>query len=243
MKKLMCAALVLMLALTLCIGATAEDVTGLWYLNTYEMAGMSLNAASIGLADYIIELRKDYTCTMSVGDDAEEGTWAVDENGAIALTDAEGNVMTCVPGEDGTLSFTLEEEGLTMTLVFGREQAVAEIFEAGEVCADPALQDFNGTWTLFLMDSDGMQVPSSSLGAYIMLTIADGSVTLDVAYDETSASDVTVEASLSDGALSIDMGMEVEGFSSLTLSLHEGGQYMSATVEEGTVLYFEKIAD
>lgn len=243
MKKLMSAALVLMLALTLCIGATAEDVTGLWYLNIFEVGGVSMNAASVGMADYVIELRADYTLTTSVGDDTEEGTWAMDENGAIVLTDAEGSVLTLVPGEDGTLSSTLEEEGMTMTLVFGREQAVAEVFEAGDVCADPALSDFNGTWSLFLMDSSGMQVPSSSLGAYILLTIADGSVTLDVAYNELSVTDATVEASLSDGALHIDMGMEVDGFSSLNLCLHEGGKYMSATVEEGTVLYFEKIAN
>ncbi len=243
MKKLMCAALVLMLALTLCIGATAEDVTGLWYLNTLEMGDLSMNAASIGLADYVIELRSDYTCTTSVGDDTEEGTWVMDENGAAVLTGADGNVLTCVPGEDGTLVCILEEEGVTMKMVFGREEAVAETFVAGDVCADPVLADFNGTWTLFLMDSYGMQVPSSSLGAYIMLTIADGSVTLDVAYDETNKSGVTAEASLSDGALHIDMGVEMEGFSSLTLYLHEGGQYMSATVEEDTVLYFEKIAE
>ena len=242
MKKLMCAALALMLALTMCVGALAEDATGLWYLNSVEVAGMSVSAATMGMENYAMEINADGTCTLSFGDDVETGTWSVNENGAYVISD-EDDTLEFVLAEDGTLCITEEEDGITMTMVFAREQAVAETLDVGAVYADPTLADFNGTWTMTVMDASGYQVPVTDMGLQFVLTIADGNVTVDFVYGDESATGATATATLTDGTLNVQTGMDVEGYSDLSLTLHEGLTYMSWPVDETTTCYFEKIAE
>ncbi len=240
MKKLMCAALALMLALTMGVGALAEDATGLWYLNSVEMAGMSFSAATMGMENHMMEINADGTFTISFGDDVETGTWSVNENGAYVLSD-DDDALEFVLAEDGTLCLTEEEDGMTVSMVFGREQAVAETFDAGAVYADPVLADFDGTWAMTVMDASGIQVPVTDMGLQFVLTIADGNVTLDFVYGDKSATSETAAATLTDGVLYVETGMDVEGYSELNLTLHEGLTYMSWSVDETTTCYFEKI--
>ncbi len=231
MKKLMCAILALALTLAMCFGALAEaaDVTGTWYLNSVSMEDMELSAAMINM-EATLTIGEDGSCEMVFGEESTTGTWETNSTGSYLMTDAEGTVQefTLV---DGVLM--AEDEGMGMTFV--REKPVLDTFVPGEVVADPALEDFDGEWTLTLIESAGLQISASDAGLELVITIANGFATIDQTYAGTTAH-VESDGLFADGTLTIT---SADGASEMAFQLHDDGT-MSWTQADGTIAYFQK---
>ena len=160
------------------------------------MEDMELSAAMINM-EATLTIGEDGSWEMVFGEESTTGTWETNSTGAYLLTDAEGTVQefTLV---DGVLM--AEDEGMGMTFV--REKPVLDTFVPGEVVADPALEDFDGEWTLTLIESAGLQISASDAGLELVITIANGFATIDQTYAGTTAH-VESDGLFADGTLTI----------------------------------------
>ncbi|MBR3763686.1 MAG: hypothetical protein IKK57_03940 [Clostridia bacterium] len=139
MKKLSALLLALVLAVTLCLGAMAEEVNyvGAWTLTEIRSGELVMDPATLGM-DMAIVLNEDGTCTLSTLGVTETGTWAAVEGG-VALTDASGTTDT-VTYRDGAL--VMASEGIEMILTPAAEGEYAEIL------AGQTMENFAGNWVL-----------------------------------------------------------------------------------------------
>ncbi len=222
MKKLMC--LVLLLVLTVCyVGALAEDVTGMWYLSRVTINGVTMNAATVNMGDVTLEMNADGTCILY----DEVYSWVKgSEIGEYFITDSSGSQQIFVLDDNG---FSTVQGDIT--IIFDREKA--EVFTPGEVVNHPALEDFNGTWSVFLIDNDGTQAFADSMEIQCVITIADGMATLDYA---TGVYGLSFSSGESTAVLN---GNTLNFFSGMSFTLYEGAAYVSWTATNGSIYYFE----
>lgn len=224
MKKLMCAVLLFVLAVC-CANALAEDVTGMWYLSRVVTDGVTMNAATVNLEDVTLEMNADGTCILY----DEVHSWVKgNESGEYFIADSSGSQQTFVLDDNG---FSTVQGDIT--IIFDREKA--EVFAPGVVVTNPSLEDFNGTWSVFLVDNDGTQAFADSMGIQCVVTIADGTATLDYA---TGLYGLSFSSGKSTAILN---GNTLNFFSGMSFTLYEGAAYVSWTATNGSIYYFEKI--
>lgn len=229
MKKLAA----ILLALLLCMGlalAETEDLTGTWHLNEVISGEISINPGVLGM-DMSITLNADGTASGDVAGATGEGTWTMED----------GNVVVTMTGDP--LTFVLEDGNLVCTLegskmVFGREKAEASKVELGEALSDVALEDFNGQWNATIVDMMGMQIPVADMGMQMVITIADGQVTMTEGEGE-AATTATGEAVLENGVLTVKTENDEDN---LPLTIHENGMMAALLESDGMSMgiYFEK---
>ncbi len=141
MKKLF--ALLLTLAMLLSSAAMAEfDYAGLWTLTGTEAAGISIDAAAMGLNGSML-LNEDGSCVLTMQDETQNGTWAATGTG-ITTTDAEGVVDTYTLVNNNLVA---EQEGVKLIFARGAEEEI----------------NYIGAWTLASLEVNGdvVQEPSA----------------------------------------------------------------------------------
>ena len=224
MKKLISLVLILCMACML-VPATAEDVTGDWYLKTMKQGETEYDAGSIGY-NISMTLNADGTGTMLTPTSEEplSGSWTL-EDGKITITFDNSPIEGTVA--DGAISLAEGEQ----TMIFTREAGQA--IQLAEVNPAAAAEEYEGDWTVKYVGIAGMTIDASlspepmpsanitdgglkfvgegSLGQMfgenaLPLTYADGAMSFSLTMGETS---IEIKAEmLQDGmmALSVIMG-------------------------------------
>lgn len=233
MKKLFSILLTLVLALSAMSFAAAEaaDIAGTWYLNQAEAEGIALDPAMLGL-DMTLILNADGSCVLSMMGDSEQTSWAVS-----------GSQITIGSGAE-TITALLEGENLVIVqdevkLIFGKEKTQTETYVPGAVRTDATAEDFKGTWSVWMCDMMGMQVPVASLGMGMTIIIDGDTVTIiENEGDETDTEYGTVI--YENGKAIVDANTDDE----IALHMLEDGSLAIIEEEDGMTvsLYFEKIA-
>lgn len=144
-------------------GAADYNYVGAWVLASVEMFGLQMEPSAVGVSGDVA-LYEDGTCTLTMQDESQEGTWAVTETG-ITTTDAEGVVDTYTL-VDGQL--VVEESGMKL------------IFVPYAPLSGLTVADFNGDWELSYIEvydyAAGTQdfYEAGEVGMTIALSLADG---------------------------------------------------------------------
>lgn len=171
-------------------GAADYNYVGAWVLASVEMFGMQMEPSAVGVSGDVA-LYEDGTCTLTMLDETQEGTWAVTETG-ITTTDAKGVVDT----------YTLTNGQLVV-----EESGMKLIFVPYAPMSGLTVADFNGDWALSYVEvydyAAGTQdfYEAEETGMTIALTLADGKGHIDMATSEGAEAydaDCIVEA-LEDG--------------------------------------------
>lgn len=167
MKKSASLLLALLLALTLCIGASSEETApaGTWALTGMTIGGMSIAADTLG-ASLTLVLNEDGSCTLTADGQSETGSWAATETGVI-ITDAAGiaNELTL---QDGALTMTRGDATLTFA------PAADAAADAVTVRSGLAVADFNGLWKLHHLEMAQGYILQQDMGADMTITLQDG---------------------------------------------------------------------
>ena len=151
MKKLLVVLVAMAMLLSAFCFAEEADLTGVWYLSMVAMEEQTMNAADLGM-DMTLTLNADGTAAMeSVAMDvSEEGSWTADGNELGITFDGETAPASY---EEGYLLLASDDE---MQMVFSREEPAAFAAPAAVAAAD--ITDFDGTWTMTMVDAYGMVV-------------------------------------------------------------------------------------
>ena len=165
MKKLLSLLLAFMLLGCTALAETtaAADYVGTWVLTAVEMLGMQIDPATLGL-DAFVELYEDGTCSLTMLEETQAGTWAVTENG-ITTTDAEGVVD----------SYTLTEGQLV-----AEQDGMKLIFTLYAPLGGLTAADFNGEWGFIYLEVYDYAAMTqdfyegTEMGLTITLTLQDG---------------------------------------------------------------------
>ena len=171
----------LLAVLLLCGAAIAEDVdyTGLWVMTGGEVNGQSYTAEQLQM-EVSMELLEGGACTLTISGEAEEGTWAVGENG-VTVTDST-EVAQFFALQDGNL--VAEEEGMKMIFARGGDAAF-----------------YVDTWILISLEANGQTIDPLSQGLDMSVQFnADGTCVLYASGME----DLGTWAVTSTGVTSID---------------------------------------
>ncbi len=231
MKKMMCTMLGLIIVLMLSAGAMAEnetaaDVMGVWYLNSVIGSdGRVFTVVSNNNTRYILKINADGTWTADFSDDENGGLWKKND-AEYVLTDSEETAYTFLL-TDGILSYVVGDE----KHIFSRVQSA--FFTPGEAIANPILEDFNGVWSLFMIETSGFQMSTEDYDLKNSLTIENGSI---IIYwnNEGDVTSVKREGTLTDDILKVS--------SEITFKLYDEKKYISWIREDGSTYYFEKIS-
>lgn len=143
--------------------AAGYNYVGTWVLSGVEVFGIAMAPSAVGVAGDMA-LYEDGTCTLTMMDESQEGTWAATETG-ITTTDAQGVVDTyqLVNGE-----LVAEQDGMKL------------IFTLYAPLRGLTVADFNGVWSLDyaeVYDYTAMTqnfYEAEELGMTMELTLADG---------------------------------------------------------------------
>lgn len=166
MKKTASLLLAMLLALTLCIGASSEEAApaGTWALTDMTIGGMSIAADTLGVS-LTLALNEDGSCTLTANGRSETGSWAATEAGVI-VTDATGtaNELTL---QDGALIMTRGDA----TLAFAPAAAAGN---ALTVRSGLTVADFNGLWKLHHLEMAQGYILQKDMGVDMTITLQDG---------------------------------------------------------------------
>ena len=168
----------LFLVLLFCLGVTvasAEDITGYWYLNEGGMGGLFMHPADV--------------CTEAAMDinNAGGSVYVVREGGQMTssadATWKKSGEEIIITENEKQLTCTLTDGKLTaqtgdVTLVFGREQ-IRRTITPGKLKTDATLADYKGTWKFMVIDELGEgQKPAYKIGQAIEIRVTDSGVFL-----------------------------------------------------------------
>lgn len=143
--------------------AASYNYTGVWVLSGVEMFGVQMDPATVGVSGDVA-LYEDGTCTLTMLDESQDGTWAVTGTG-ITTTDAQGvvDIYTLVNGE-----LVVEQDG--MKLIFIHYVPLTGLTAA----------DFNGVWSMDYIEVYDYTAmvqdfyEAEDLGMSMELTLTDG---------------------------------------------------------------------
>ena len=208
MKKMISLLLIVCMACML-IPATAEGVTGLWYMVEMVANDVTINPAQMGI-NWTMELSEDgtaYNRMEAMGEVQEKsGTWTLD-----------GDTVT-VTIEDSPAAFQLVDGKLTIemdgqTAVFSQEAPEAAV-KPGVVAAESE-EAFFGDWEIEAVDMMGMYMGKDMFAAAgmegftVKLSIEAGKVTMSSKMSASAEEQSqTFDSRFEDGKLimEIDMG-------------------------------------
>lgn len=233
MKKTILAIMIatVMMATAMCVGASEENLEGVWYLGNISQDGQTLDAdilSSMGM-NMVLTLNSDGTATLDAMGTKNEGFWTAD--GTININDSDVPYTL----QDGNL--ILEQDGQVMK--FSREAAETDAFSLAPAVENPELNDFDGEWKAVLMVSVGIQIPMDMVSSDISLVVENGKVILSKSIvDQTNGGEVleTMEVEcdsdfIEDSELYVDFdgadvfrNYQLEKCEGMYLTLHEDGK-------------------
>ena len=233
MKRIISTVLVLMFAAAVCAAAFAGDaITGVWYCNLVKAQGAEMDPSTMGM-EMFLTVNEDGTASVTQGEDVSEGIWADNGDGTYTF-DIDGEFAVTIDGE-GSLVMANDEYG--MEIIFGRERVVTEGYVPSPVVTAGDISEFNGTWNAVSMIYEGIEMPMTTLDAFVTLVINDGTIEYSQGdlglNDETTTYqniDQTLTGELVDGTLTAGNG-------TLSLCLHEDGTLSNETM---ITIIFEK---
>ena len=139
------------------VGEAGAPFVGSWRCTQMEIEGTALDPAALGL-EMLITLNADGTAEMTMDDETDYGTWYV-QDGAAYL---DGMALTL--GEDGTLCADDGESKMIFTSAEGYTPSAPEPAGAELETVDASYEDFVGTWTATVMETEGMRLNVADLG-------------------------------------------------------------------------------
>lgn len=175
MKKLI--SLILVAVLALAGFASADDVTGTWYLTAMTQGEMTVDPAMIGM-EITMTLNPDGTADMNALGEVTSGSWTVE--GANVTITVDGTPQTFV--YDGT---ALVADLGDMGMKFERTAGETYVRPAEVYATD--ISQFDGEWTAYKAGVMGMYMDVALLASFVPETesidmtmkIANGAVSSD----------------------------------------------------------------
>lgn len=175
------------------VGEAGAPFVGSWYCTQMEIEGTALDPAAMGL-EILLTLCADGTVEMTMDDETDYGTWTVQDGAAVV----DGMALTA--GEDGTLCMDDGESKMIFTSAEGYTPSAPEPAGAELETVHASFEDFVGTWTATVMESEGMRLNVADLGLEMTLTLgADGTAVLSTFGEEDTAA-----WTYADGACDVD---------------------------------------
>ncbi len=212
MVKKLTALLIALLMFCTFASADTFDYSGVWYLVSYEAQGMVINPADMGM-EMSFTLNADGTGLIVIPDQEDlVATWTAD--GETITVTAEDTPLTFMLTEDGML--IAEQDNATMT--YGREAPAASFVPASEIAAAD-ITEFDGTWSITMVNAFGMVLPFSAMAETGMM---DGTVLIQNGSVTSFGSPAAEAGTLTDGKLVIPSPLEDGGLGK-TISLLEDG--------------------
>lgn len=207
MKKLVSLILALCMACIL-IPATAEDVTGLWYMVEMITNGVSINPAEMGI-NWTMELSEDGTAKnrMDAMGEVQEtsGTWTLD--GDTVTVTIEGTPAVCQL-VDGKLTIDMDGQ----TAVFSQE--APEVSAKPSVVAAESEEAFFGDWEISAVEMMGVYMNKDMFssagmdGFSVKLNIESGKVTMSAKTSADAKEEIqTYDSRFEDGKLIFEIDM------------------------------------
>jgi len=236
MKKLLALTITLILALAIpninaLSSPAASDITGTWYFNAVEVAGVVMTLDT-GIEMAVIFAEDHTVLKQKTGEGDVEGTWAIEGSRIIINAGDTPEYFTLSDGK-------LITEGYGMKVIYGREKPTYEPVELSPVRADAALEDFDGDWTGYALYMDGQMVPLvMALIFDASLEIDGGNITYSIASDTLFKRDYTgnIEGDALIAATQEDVS---DDMATLTLSIREDGT-LSADFPDDVYMLFKK---
>jgi len=225
-------ALITTLVLTLCmlstaaLAATPADIIGVWYLNAYVVEGISVNPHDFS-RDMAFQFDEDYSAYLLINGNVDtEATWMLEGEVASMIVDGQAFLVLELEGD----VLVGDENGIKM--IIGREKEETPAIVIAPARTDAILEDFNGEWTAYLVESYGKTFNAELIGSGIKMMIDNGSITM-IAMDE----EITVTGSMVGGVLVAKS--DEDPFVSLTLVCLEDGTLYTEIMER-VLFYFQK---
>jgi hypothetical protein len=131
----------------LCSNAQSIDVLGKWHLSDMVLDGQLLDPNLMGIS-MVFDLKADGT----VGESIDEGTWVMDSD-QLTIT-----INNCVD----VYAYSNDQftGGENSSMIFTRELKDSAAYIPGDIVTKPSLRDFDGEWTVYMLDFDGGQLPA-----------------------------------------------------------------------------------
>lgn len=175
------------------VGEAGAPFVGSWYCTQMELEGTPLDPVALGL-DFLMTLNADGTAELTMSGEQELGTWYVQDGVAFV----EGTALTL--GEDGRLCMDDGESKMFFTSAEGYTPSAPEPAGAELETVYASFEDFVGTWTATVMETEGMRLNVAELGLEMTLTLqADGTAVLSTFGEEDTAA-----WTYADGACDVD---------------------------------------
>lgn len=175
------------------VGEAGAPFVGSWYCTEMELEGTPLDPVALGL-DFLMTLNADGTAELTMSGEQELGTWNVQDGVAFV----EGTAITL--GEDGTLCMDDGESKMIFTSAESYTPSAPEPAGAELETVHASFEDFVGTWTATVMETEGMRLNVADLGLEMTLTLGeDGTATLFSFGEEDTAA-----WTYADGAADVD---------------------------------------
>lgn len=237
---------------------TKEDVSGLWYITTMEIEGMTMSPADMGL-EATLEFGDDdaWEMTMS-GEDPEQGTWELAGEEIIMHSDTASDVKMAID-EEGMLIGDIDSTIMT----FSREKPEATDWASiigNPVTDEVKLSDFAGTWKVIAVEMDEMVMSSDTWGMDATLVVKeDGTASLELKdqFNDSEPTKTELKGTLEDQTLKLELIDDSESHfglflspDNLSLNLQDTGllknidyidsEEEGAEPEPNSIVYFEK---
>lgn len=156
MKKLISLILVVVLAFA-GFAASAEDITGTWYLTEAVSEGLSIDPSTLGM-EMTLVLNADGTGALAALGQEMACTWTFD-----------GQAGTIDLGDDGTTAFTCDGTTLSIDVsgtVMNFSRTASEAFTRPAEVYVQDIAAFNGTWSPVKFGIAGVYVDASLLTTF-----------------------------------------------------------------------------
>lgn len=178
------------------VEATANQLLGVWTMDTLVADGMTLSAADMDM-EATLTIGKNVV-QMDMMGDVEAMEWKL-ENGALVAMDE----LTLCLHENGMLSLD-EEDGSAWFIYTGMYDEEPVLSEQHETVTEPEPEapaaemdasTFVGDWYLTLMEEDGVQIDPAEFGLIMVLTLnEDGTAALTAEGEEPDQMEWTLDA-------------------------------------------------
>lgn len=156
--------------------AAASSFDGAWIVQGYELMGLELDAADVGMSITLV-IQGDQA-EMDV--DGEVLHCLVSVNGsACTLYDDSDDTIECVLTEEGVLLMDMESDGVSLTVKMVRDGDAPAVLQTPAATESPAastpVEGFDGLWNVAYVDKNGVLTPAAELGVTGSLKVSGDS--------------------------------------------------------------------
>jgi uncharacterized protein (TIGR03066 family) len=241
MKRLI-SLILIAVVLFVCLWANAQntDVLGKWYWSDGQL-GMEM------VFDFKADGTVIITTNIAIREEVGEGTWVMDGN-QLTVTSYTGSEALFTFSDGQLTGGEMSVDGQRVessSLVFSKGLMDSQAYVPGDIVTKPSLKDFEGEWTVYMLDFDGGQFPAEMAmdllkdSDMVNLTIHGGTAFFSDADGENSGE---IPCELLDGELVLK---KVDGnviSIKCSLRLHKDGviSRVEDTNGKNTVIYYKK---